>query len=613
MANRCLNNVVDTRTLQIGKTKKLIIDLFWYENPVFHQILQTSHHLEEAREKVFNYLIDFEKKNLQHRQHQHQLAHALTFQAIKVLKNIFSKRSEELAGYSALDTFFQEAHGNSPPARVAFWKEFRHLFLAMKHKTGLFQTDFSSPHNHNPELSPMEAGKRSANLDAIARQINKQTGEYPTGLQPEIARRREDSRLRIQKILGASDQEWFDWEWQCRNVIKDGETLSKLIGLSQKESQAIDKVKELGIPFGITPYYVSLMDASAAAKWDRPVRMQVIPPLSYVQGVAKNIDDPAATMDFMGEKWTSPVELITRRYPRIAIFKPFNTCAQICVYCQRNWEINDVLDNNALAAKTARKRAMQWFHEHPEITEILITGGDPGVMSDSRLRECLDLAASIKHISRIRIGTRTPVVLPMRITEAWADLLAQYHEPGLREVAVMTHFQHSLEVTPESRQAVQRLRRRGIAVYNQAVFTAQNCRRFEMVALRKALRLIGVDPYYTFNAKGKEESIAYRVPIARLLQEQAEEARLTPGLDRTDEAVFNIPKLGKNYLRNGNDHQVIMVMPDGSRVYEFFPWDRQSPDSASYLHKDPPIYDFLQRLDREGLEAGEYESIWYYY
>jgi len=610
MSNQCLNNVVDLWTVNQEKNK--LIQLFWSENPIFHQILQTSHNLEEAREKVFNYLLDFEKKNLQPRHYQHPLDHTTAIKAIAVLKNTFSLRSEELSGFSALDTLHRQAQGKDPTAGLAFWAEFRHLFLAMKCNTGLYQTD---PHagKPNPEQSRAEATKRSWALDNLAYRNRNLMGRYLTGLNPEIARRRTKNAHRIQKILGGTGQEWQDWRWQCRNVIRDEATLKRLVELSPAESQAIKKAKELGIPFGITPYYVSLMDYPAGNPWDRAVRAQVIPPLSYVEGVARAQADASSTMDYMGERWTSPVDLVTRRYPNIAIFKPFNTCAQICVYCQRNWEINDVLAANALASSAARQRALQWFADHPEVTEILITGGDPLVMSDKLIKEILDVLAGIEHIKRIRIGTRTPVVLPMRITENLARLLGCYHEPGVREVAVMTHFQHPYEVTPEAREAVQRLRKQSIAVYNQAVFTSQNCRRFELVALRQNLRLIGVDPYYTFNAKGKEECVDYRVPIARLCQEQAEEARLAPGLDRTDEAVFNIPRLGKNYLRNGHDHDVIMIMADGSRLYEFFPWDRLSRESKPYLHIDTPILDFLEKLRQQGEDPEDYESIWYYY
>lgn len=613
MAIRCFNTAVDRRTIPIVKTKQMYVEHFWYENPVYFEILRGSYSLEEARERTFNYLGDYEKRSLQPRDHQHPLDHSLALQAIRVLKTVFSKRSEALANYSAFEVFFQQAHNEAPASKIGFWEEFRHLFFAMKGKTGLFPASFAARSEAGELDSRQEASRRSRNLDELARHTHKQISRYTPGLDEELSRQRELNQLRIQILLGASDKEWQSWEWQCRNVIRDGETLAGLIGLTTEERTAIDSAKKLGIPFGITPYYVSLMDPSPAAKWDKAVRMQVIPPLSYVDGVAEARNNPTHTMDFMGEKWTSPVDLVTRRYPNIAIFKPFNTCAQICVYCQRNWEINDVLDQHALASKAAREQALQWFSEHPEVNEILVTGGDPGVLSDHKLKECLDLVASVKHITRVRIGTRTPVVLPMRITDNFADLLAQYHRPGIREVALMTHFQHPTEITPAACEAVQRLRTRGISVYNQAVFTAQNCHRFEMVALRRALRLIGVDPYYTFNAKGKEESIAYRVPIARLLQEQAEEARLTPGLDRTDEAVFNIPRLGKNYLRNANDHQVIMIMENGSRLYEFFPWDRRSPESTPYLHLDASIYSFLNNLRKEGHRPEDYRSIWYYY
>lgn len=599
MSVNFITSIIDPKTVQLEKKKKVIIALFWYENPIFHQILQHSNHLEQAREKIFNYLVDFEKKSFQHHLH-HQLDYNLAFKAIKILKNIFCKRNEELTDFSSLAVFFQHAHGNDSVANMAFWEEFRHLFLAMKCKTEIFKQSHKNT----------EAGYHLSNISRLARE---EISKYPSGLQPGIIRQREFNRIRIQKILAVSDQDWNTWQWQCRNVIKDSTTLRKLIELSPMEKKALEQVEALGIPFGITPYYASLMDYTGLARWDRPVRMQVIPPLSYVEEVALTKKDPSLNLDFMGEKWTSPINLVTRRYPMIAIFKPFNTCAQICVYCQRNWEIKDVLDQHALASKNERQKALEWFAQHPEINEILITGGDPAVMSDEILKDCLEIASSLKHITRIRIGTRIPVVMPMRVTEAWADLLASYHQPGIREVALMTHFQHSIEITPESMQAVQRLRRRGISVYNQAVFTSQNCRRFEMVALRKALRLIGVEPYYTFNAKGKKESIAYRVPIARLLQEQAEEARPTPGLDRTDEAVFNIPRLGKNYLRNGNDHEVIMVMADGSRLYQFFPWDHQSPDIEPYLHEDPPIYDFLNNLEAQGAGPEAYKTIWYYY
>jgi len=315
----------------------------------------------------------------------------------------------------------------------------------------------------------------------------------------------------------------------------------------------------------------------------------------------------------MGEHDTSPIDHVTRRYPCIAILKPFNTCAQICVYCQRNWEIDEVLDPKAAASKKSLKEALDWFDNHRSIGDVLITGGDPGIMKDEPLRRILEELAGKDHVYRIRIGTRTPVVLPMRWTDNLVKIISEFHEPGRREVAIVTHFEHSYEITPEAMQAVQKIRKTGIGVYNQEVFTVENSRRFESAKLRRDLRLIGVDPYYTFNMKGKEETRRYMVPIARILQERKEEARLLPGLDRTDEPVFNVPKLGKNHLRAWQDHRLVMILQDGSRVYELHPWEKNIKPVPPYNYIDVPIYDYLEELAARGENIRDYRTIWFYY
>jgi lysine 2,3-aminomutase len=193
------------------------------------------------------------------------------------------------------------------------------------------------------------------------------------------------------------------------------------------------------------------------------------------------------------------------------------------------------------------------------------------------------------------------------------EIISKYHEPGKREMTMVTHFEHPYEVTPQAMQAVQLLKTRGISVYNQAVFTIENSRRFELAALRKILRRIGVDNYYTFNTKGKEETRAYRVPMARLRQEIKEEARLLPGMVRTDEPVYNVPGLGKNYLRAQQHHSILTILPDGKRVYEFHPWEKNLRMAKPFVDVDVSIYDYLQELKRRGEDPEEYKSIWYYF
>jgi lysine 2,3-aminomutase len=314
----------------------------------------------------------------------------------------------------------------------------------------------------------------------------------------------------------------------------------------------------------------------------------------------------------MGEHDTSPVDLITRRYPLIAILKPFNTCSQICVYCQRNWEIDECMAHDAMAPEAQIARAIHWLQHHPSVNEVLVTGGDPMVMPTRAIQHLLDRLASLEQIRRIRIGTRTPVVLPQRWTEGLVDLIAGYQEPGAREICIVTHFEHPYEVTPEAMDAVRRIRLRGMSVYNQQVFSIYNSRRFESAKLRLVLRAIGVDPYYTFNMKGKEETEAYITPIARLLQERKEEARLLPGLDRTDEPVFNVPRLGKNHLRKWQDHRLLSIRPDGRRVYSFHPWEKNITLTPPYYFVDVSIFDYLQRLAARGEDLHEYRTIWYY-
>ena len=219
----------------------------------------------------------------------------------------------------------------------------------------------------------------------------------------------------------------------------------------------------------------------------------------------------------------------------------------------------------------------------------------------------------MEHIRHIRIGTRVLVTMPMRVTDELAELLGSTIEPGKRELAVVTHVESSYEVTPELASAVDRLRRHGVHVYNQQVFTVETSRRFQTVANRIALKRVGIDPYYTFYAKGKDEHRDLLVPIARLVQERKEEARLLPGIFRTDEPVFNVPGLGKNHLRAAQDRELIGIRPDGRRIYLFHPWEKGIIPVEPWVYADVSISEYLRRMEERGEDPADYESIWYYY
>ncbi len=493
----------------------------------------------------------------------------------------------------------------------AFYADLNHILDGMTGKSKVYAQQTLPAFL---DLESREAAiARSADLDELAKQNQTCINRHPHGLQDKIVNQRQKNKQRILKYFSATEENWEDYHWHLHHLIRSSTVLKDLILLTAKERDAIDQAREAGLPFGVTPYYVSLMDYSSDRRRDHAVRAQVLPPPHYVAQMQEHSADRITYFDFMRETDTSPIDLITRRYPHIAIFKPYNTCSQICVYCQRNWEINDVLYDGALALPRQIDQAIEWLASHPAITEVLVTGGDPLVMPDKIIADILGRLAAIGHIERIRIGSRIFVALPQRMSDALADIIARHHEPGRREIALVTHFEHPYEVTPESMESVQKMRRRGLGVYNQAVFTVENSRRFELVALRRLLRLIGVDAYYTFCAKGKEETRDYQVPLARLQQEVKEEARVMPGLVRTDEPVYNVPRLGKNYIRAEQHHSLVTILPDGSRLYEFHPWEKNLSLAPTYLHKDVPILAYLKELQRRGEDIQEYRSIWYYF
>ncbi len=596
------------------------LERLWEANPDIYNIFRSAKDLEAARERVYTYLEKAEREIFRIENDFHILEKATVRECIRVFKSIIGQVNEYRTEFSALECLWKLANGRKKELKydvsAGFLIEFINLFRGVAGKSNIY---FESREVKKgiPDFLRLEgreaSEKRTEILDEIGGTVQMYFKKYPSGLDEDVISWRKDNKTRILKYFNAEESDWDDYQWHLKNVIRDAKPLLDLIELTLEQKNAIRKAVKNRIPFGITPYYLSLMDKNLSIGYDHAVRGQVIPPPEYVDMMVDFRKERDMIFDFMGEHDTSPIDLVTRRYPGIAILKPFNTCSQICVYCQRNWEIDEVLDPKALPSRKKLDEALDWFDDHKSIGDILITGGDPGIMKNSQIEYIFKELSKKSHIYRIRLGSRTPVVLPMRWNDDLIRTLSGFVEPGQREVAIVTHFEHPYEITPESMDAVQKIRRAGMSVYNQEVFTIDNSRRFETAKMRRDLRSIGVDPYYTFNMKGKEETRRYMVPIARILQERKEEARLLPGLDRTDEPVFNVPKLGKNHLRSWQDHRVVMILPNGSRVYEFHPWEKNIKPVPPYNYVDVPIYDYLEELAARGESIRDYHTIWFYY
>ncbi len=538
----------------LNKSLKELIEMMWQEEPAIHTILAESENMREARNQFFAYLSDLERHYFNIYSDQslidlHICERNNSKECIRVMKNIIRTENEKLTGFSALKILRKLAIGSLDKSLYpspGFIAEFIHLFRGINGRSGITEDILSIPENE-----VLASQVRSRRLNEYAQNLNLNIKTIPKGTDQVLNSEHEQAKRRLLSFFNSDEKDWASFSWQMRHIINKKETLRELVHLTDDEIEGLESAEENGIPFQITPYYLSLFHSAGPVSADRAIRAQVLPGKRYCEQVARNrhlqID-----MDFMGEKSTSPIPGITRRYPQVVILKPIDTCPQLCVYCQRNWEVKAMQEGSV--PERMVNQAINWIRENIHITEVLITGGDPLMLSDRAIRNLLDKLAGISHIERIRIGTRIPVTLPFRITPELVNILKEHHEYGVREVCMVTHFEHPTEITPEAVQAIRMIREAGLSIYNQQVFTYYNSRRYETSALRRALKVAGVDPYYSFNTKGKAETIDFRVPIARIQQERQEEARFLPGLVRTDEPVFNVPKLGKSHLRAWQDH-----------------------------------------------------------
>lgn len=599
----------------MGYNNTALTDILWRCDPEIFKIFTMSNNRHDARDELFHHLNDIEGHIFsiysdRHFKDKNILERNNAKECIRVFKNIIRTENEKITGFSALKILYKLANGKIIPDDInrGFILEFIFLFKGINCNSGIYDE------KEVPlfiKLKGLEASlERTRVLNNYSSHIEHFLKRYKTGLDKDLIEKRNCSKRFIQEYFSCGENDWNNYRWHLRNVVTDIDILSDIVTLSFNEIKGLECAKKHNIPFQITPYYLSLFDRKNTGEHDHAIRAQVLPSENYCLNYIES-KEKGTSLDFMDEKSTSPIKGITRRYPQILILKPFDSCPQICVYCQRNWEIVDIKD--ASFSQESIEHAIEWIDSNHNITEVLITGGDPLTLNNNIIDWLLSKLSYIDHIDRIRIGTRIIVTLPQRITNNLVDIFGKYHELGIREVCIVTHFEHPAEITPDSLESINKIKKMGINIYNQQVFTYYNSKKFESCLLRKTLKKSGIDPYYLFNTKGKDETIDYRVPIARIEQERKEEARLLPGITRTDEPVFNVPRLGKSQLNAWQDHEVIMIMWNGRRVYRFYPWESKHALVEPYNYVDVSIFDYIKRLKDDGEDIDEYSSIWYYF
>ncbi len=294
---------------------------------------------------------------------------------------------------------------------------------------------------------------------------------------------------------------WSDWRWQMRHSIRDLDTFERLldITLSGEQRKAFGQTVEK-FPMSTTPYYLSLINTEDME--NDPVFLQSVPSPLELKIMKGDMADP------LHEDEDSPAPCVTHRYPDRVLLLVSNTCPMYCRHCTRKRKVGD---EDTIPTRTAVRAGIDYIRRTPQVRDVLLSGGDPFLLPDDYLDWILGELRSIDHVEIIRIGTRTPVVLPQRITPELVSIIRK-HQP----VWVNTHFNHPRELTQSARNALGRLADSGVPLGNQTVLLSgiNDCPRI-MKALVHKLVANRVRPYYLYQCDLSEGLSHFRTPVGK--------------------------------------------------------------------------------------------------
>jgi lysine 2,3-aminomutase len=292
------------------------------------------------------------------------------------------------------------------------------------------------------------------------------------------------------------DRDWNDWRWQSRHRVRTLEHIERMLRLSEPEREALIQGGTM-LPVGITPYYMSLLDAEDPLQ---PLRRTVIPTKGEFVHTAGEADDP------LGEDAHSPVPGLVHRYPDRVLLLALDFCSTYCRYCTRS----RVVGHNELSPNEARlEAAFDYLRATPAVRDVLISGGDPLALSEEKLDWILSRLRAIPHIEFVRIGTKMPAVLPQRVTPALCRMLRKYHP-----LWMSVHFLHPDECTPEAAKACGKLADAGIPLGSQTVLLkGVNDSVETMKSLVHKLLMMRVRPYYLYQCDPISGSSHFRTTV----------------------------------------------------------------------------------------------------
>ncbi|WP_303864767.1 lysine 2,3-aminomutase [Alkalibaculum bacchi] len=396
------------------------------------------------------------------------------------------------------------------------------------------------------------------------------------------------------KLNEESLSKWTDWKWQIKNSIRKIETVEKVLGISFSENKK-NKLQETlnAFPMAITPYYMSLIDPNDYE--NDPVFKQAFPDIRELNKSNADMLDPLA------EEKDSPITGITHRYPDRVLFHVSNLCAMYCRHCTRKRKVGD---RDSIPCKSDLIKGFEYIKEHTEVRDVLLSGGDPFMLPDEHIIFILDELAKIDHVEVVRIGTRTPVVLPFRITNKLVDALSKYDN-----LWINTHFNHPKELTMEAKTAIKKLTKVGIPMGNQSVLLADvnDCPRIMKKLVQKLVRF-RVRPYYIYQcdlSKGLEH---FRTSVGKGIEIMENLRGYTSGF-AVPTYVIDAPGGGgkipvaPNYIISWSTNKIIL------RNYEGVITTYQEPDCYEHNYCDLDCANCNLQLKMDTLHNSEMVGI----
>ena len=379
------------------------------------------------------------------------------------------------------------------------------------------------------------------------------------------------------------DEKWNDWRWQLSHRLNSAEEIEKIIPLTESERKALNTSGLFRVD--ITPYFISLIDPTDPQD---PVRRQIIPTDAEIAPFTGMMEDSLA------EDRHSPVPGLVHRYPDRVLMLVTTQCASYCRYCTRSRIVGDP---GQTFSRQEFEQQLDYLKRTPQVRDVLLSGGDPLVLAPKILEEILTRLREIPHIEILRIGSRVPVFMPMRITPELCDMLGKYHPLWLN-----IHVNHPNEITQELAEACDRMSRAGIPLGNQSVLLAgiNDCVHIQRELVQKLTR-IRVRPYYLYQCDLVEGAGHFRTPVSKGIE-------ILEGL-RGHTSGYAVPQFivdapgggGKipvmpNYLLSMSDHKVIV------RNYEGYVASYEEP--SEYKAHDPKTCKYCQNKRLEPGQAG---------